>query len=139
MKVKTSGGSEEELKKSASRKLPKAGWYDGEIEDALETTSQNNNDMFKCTVSFTDAAQVKFTLTTYLLDTPKTGLVLRHACLARGVLAKFEESRSVDASDLPGPVRVKIGIEKRRGWADRLKVEDFAAVDSSVVALHRAG
>jgi hypothetical protein len=139
VEVNTSGRSEEELRKAARRKLPKAGWYDGDIEDALETTSQNNNEMFKCTVSFVDQAGEKWTLTTYLLDTPKTGLIFRHACAARGVLAKFEAG-SVDQSDLPGPVRIKIGIEKRRGWPDRLIIEDYAApASASVVNLRSAG
>ena len=141
--MKTSGGSEEELRKSASRKrkLPKAGWYNGDIEDALETTSQNNNEMFECTVSFTDASAEKWTLRTYLLDHPKnpqTGLVLRHACAARGVLAKFE-SGSVDQSALPGPVRVKIGVEKRRGFRDRNVILDYEAAASEVVNLRSVG
>jgi hypothetical protein len=36
-------------------------------------------------------------------------------------------------------VRVKIGIERHRGWPDRLVIEDYAApADSSVVTLHRS-
>jgi hypothetical protein len=136
--MRTSGGSEDDLKKAARRKLPKAGWYDGDIEDAVETTSQAGNDMFKCTVSFLDLAGEKWSLTVYLLDTPKTGLLLRHACAARGVLAKFEVAKSVDQSDLPGPVRLKIRIRKQRGWPDKLEVEDFAPAESSVVPLRVA-
>lgn len=135
--MKTSGKSEEELRKAARPKKFPTGWHDGEIEDAQETTSQNNNDMFRCTVSFFDRDGEKWSLTTFLLDTPKTGLVLRHACAARGVLEKFEAG-AVEASDLPGPCRVKVGIEKRKGWPDRLKVEDFAPPSSSSVVNLRA-
>jgi hypothetical protein len=143
--VRTPSGShgEEELRKAARRKkLPAEGWYDdGEIEDVTETTSQNGNDVFKCTVSFTDKARETWTLTTYLLDHPKnpqTGLLLRHACAARGVLAKFEAG-CVEASDLPGPARLLIRHRKQRGWPDRLEVADFAAPASSVVNLRSAG
>ena len=137
--VKTSGKSDAELVKSARRKkLPKPAWYDnGEIEEVTEDVSQAGNEMFKCLCSFVDAAGEKWTLTTYLTDTPKGGLLLRHACSARAVLAKFEDG-AVDQSDLPGPCRMKIGIEKGRGgWPDKLKVEDFAA-SGSVVPLVRA-
>jgi hypothetical protein len=138
--VKTSGKSEAELLKTARpKKLPKPGWYDGDIEDVAEDISKNNNEMFKGTAAFFDAAGEKWTLTFYLTDTPKGGLILRHACAARGVLEKFEAG-SVEASDLPGPVRVKVGIEKRKGWPDRLIVEDFAArAASSVVNFRSAG
>jgi hypothetical protein len=86
-----------------------------------------------------DAAGTEWTLFDYLTDTGKGGLKLRHACAARGVLAQFEAG-SVDASDLPGPVRVKIGIEKRRGWPDRLIILDYAAAAASgVVNLRAAG
>jgi hypothetical protein len=57
-------------------------------------------------------------------------------CGARGGV-KYAAG-SVDASDLRGPVRLKLGLEKRRGMPDRLKVEDFAPVASSVISLNRA-
>lgn len=135
MRTPSGSKSEAELRKAARPKNLPTGWQDGEIEDALETTSQNNNEMFKCTVSFIDHDGEKWSVVTYLLDTPKTALVFRHACAARGVLAQFE-SGSVDASDLPGPVRVKVKIRKQKGWPDRLEVEDFAPpAASSVVQL----
>ena len=125
--MRTSGKSDAELLKDARpKKFPKTGLYDGDIEQVTEEVSKNNNEMFKCIVTFDDASNEKWTLTVYLTDTPKGGWLLRRCCAARGVLAKFEAG-SVDQSDLPGPVRLKIGIEKgRRGWPDRLIVEDFA-------------
>jgi hypothetical protein len=67
-------------------------------------------------------------------------LKLRHCCAARGaeVLAKFEAGL-IEASDLPGPVRVKIGIEKRRGFRDRNVILDYEAVGSAVVAFAKTG
>ena len=94
--------------------------------------------MFRVKVVLTEAAGTFF-LFDYLTDTDKGGLKFRHCCAARGVLAKFEAG-SVDASDLPGPVRIKIGIEKRKGWPDRLIVLDYmAAAASPVVNLRAAG
>lgn len=144
MRTPSGNQSEEELRKAAHRKkLAEEGWYVGEIEDVSETTSKQENDMFKGTASFTDKLGERWTVPLYLLDHPKrpeTGLLLRHACAARGpdVLAKFQAG-SVDASDLIGPVRLKIRHRKQRGWPDRLEVCDFAAVDSSVVPLRTAG
>ena len=137
--MKTSGKSDAELLKAARPKKLPTGWHDGDIEEVTEAVSQRGNEMFKCLCSFVDATGEKWALTVYLTDTPKGGLILRHACAARGVLAKFEAG-AVDQSDLPGPVRMKIGIEKRPRWPDRLIVEDFAppAAASSVVALHRS-
>jgi hypothetical protein len=139
VRVTSGGKSEAELTKAARPKKLPTGWFDeADIEDVVETTSQNNNDMFKSTVSFVDHAGEKWSVIAYLLDTPKTALLFRHACAARGaeVLAKFEAG-SVDASDLLGPVRVELKIRKQKGWPDRLEVEDFAPPASSVVALHR--
>src|ERR1700730_12931157 len=136
--MRTSGRSKSELVKAASRKLPKPDWYDSNISEVTEDTSKRGNEMFKATVVFFDAAGEEWTLTDYLTDTAKGGLKFRHACAARGVLAKFEAG-SVDQSDLPGPVRIKIGIEKRRGWPDRLVIEDYAAPAASSVVNLRAG
>lgn len=137
--MKTSGKSEVELKRSANRKMP-TGWQDdAEIEEVTEDVSQAGNEMFKCLCAFVDAGGHKWNLTVYLTDTEKGAWLLRRACQARGVVQKYD-AQCVDQSDLPGPVRLKVGIEKRKGWADRLKVEDFAARDSSpVVQLRSAG
>ena len=78
--------------------------------------------MLVATVVFTDLDGAEWTLTDYLTDTDKGGLKFRDACAARGVLDKFEAGY-VEASDLPGPVRIKVGVEKRRGCAQILPVE----------------
>ena len=134
--MRTSGQSESELVKAAQRKLSKPGDYDADIPEVAEGESKRGNDMFVATVVFTDA-DTEWTLTDYLTDADKGGLKFRNACAARGVLDKFEAGY-VEASDLPGPVRITVGVEKRRGWPDRLVVLDYAA-RGDVVTLRRAG
>jgi hypothetical protein len=131
--MRTSGKPESVLAKEANRKLPRPDWYDASITEVMEDTSKRGNEMLKATVVF-DAAETEWTLFDYLTDTAKGGLKLRRCCAARGMAAKFEAG-FVEASDLPGPVRVKLGIEKRRGWPDRLVIEDYAAPAAEVVAL----
>jgi hypothetical protein len=95
--------------------------------------------MMKLTVIVDDGDGEQRTFTDYLTDTAFGGVKLRHCCAARSVLAKFE-SGSIDQSDFPGPVRVKIGVEKRRGYPDRNVIEDYAAAAASpVVNLRAAG
>jgi hypothetical protein len=136
--VKTSGRSEAEAVKAASRKLLKSAWYDATISEASEQESRRGNETMKLTVVVDDGAGEQRTFTDYLTDIGLGSLKLRHCCAARGVLVKFETG-AIEQSDFPGPVRVKIGVEKRRGYADRNVIEDYAAVDSSVVTLRAAG
>jgi hypothetical protein len=136
--VKTSGRSEAEAVKAASRKLLKSAWYDATISEASEQESRRGNDMMKLTVVVDDGAGEERTFTDYLTDTAFGGAKLRHCCAARGVLAEFEAG-SIDQSDFPGPVRVKIGVEKKRGYPDRNVIEDYAAAESGVVTLRAAG
>lgn len=129
----TSGKSDAELIKDARRKKisqNQVGWRDGDIEEVSEDISQNGDPMFKCLCSFVDAAQEKWSLTVHLVDKGKGAFILRRLCTARGVAAKYDAG-SVDASDLVGPVRMKTAIDRRRGWPDRLKVEDFAPLASA--------
>jgi hypothetical protein len=133
--MKTSGRDEATAAKDANRALLKLGKYDGVIREVSEYISPGGNETMKCIVDVAGR-----TFTDYLTDTELGGLKLRHACAARGadVLAKFTAG-SIEASDLPGPVRVKIGIEKKRGFRDRNIILDYEAVDSSVVAFAKAG
>jgi hypothetical protein len=136
--VKTSGRSEAEAVKAATRKLLKAAWYEAEISDASEQQSRRGNDMMKVTVIVDDGAGGQRTFTDYLTDTNLGGVKFRHACAARGVLAKFE-SGLIDQSDFPGPLRVRIGVEKgKAGFGPRNVIEDYAAADSSAVNLRAA-
>src|SRR5271168_4551192 len=131
--MKTSGRDEATAAKDANRSLLKLGKYDGVIREVSEYISPGGNETMKCIVDVAGR-----TFTDYLTDTELGGLKLRHCCAARGVLAKFAAG-SIEASHLPGPVRVKVGIEKRRGFRDRNVILDYEAVDSSVVAFEKAG
>jgi hypothetical protein len=131
--VITSGRSEEAAAKDANRALLKLGKYDGTITEVSEYVSDRGNETLKAIVEVAGR-----TFTDYLTDTELGGLKLRHCCAARDVLAKFEAGL-IEASDLPGPVRVKIGIEKgKRGFRDRNVILDYEAVDSAVVAFPKA-
>ena len=131
--MRTSGRSEAEAVKAASRKLLKSAWYEGTISEASEQQSRRGNDMMKITVVVDDGAGEHRTFTDYLTDTPLGGVKLRHACAARGVLAKFE-SGLIDQADLPGSLRVKVGVEKGKGgFGPRNVLEDYAEADLSVV------
>ena len=131
--MKTSGRSEELAARDANRALLKNGTYDAVISEISEYISPRGNDTLKCIV----IAEGR-TFTDYLTDTDLGGLKLRHCCAARGVLAKFDGG-SIDPSDLLGPVRVKIGIEKKRGFRDRNIIEDYAPVAAAVTPLHAVG
>ena len=112
--MKTSGRSEEAAAKDANRALLKLGKYNGTITEVSEYVSDRGNETFKAIVEVAGR-----TFTDYLTDTELGGLKLRHCCASRGVLAKFDAGL-IEASDLPGPVRVEIGIEKgKRGFRDR--------------------
>jgi hypothetical protein len=136
--MKTSGRSDAELVKAARHKnLPRPAWVDGEIEEVIEDISQKEKEMFKCRCSFLDAEGEKWTIRVNLVDEGKGALLLRRLCTARGVAEKYDAG-SVDSNDLLGPCRMKIGIQKRRGWPDRLIAEDFAPPASSPVVNIRA-
>ena len=61
----------------------------------------------------------------YLTNTPLGALRLRHACEAVGALDRYNAGE-ISASDFLGhTVRVKIGVEKKRGYAPRNIIEDY--------------
>jgi hypothetical protein len=75
----------------------------------------------------------------HLSNTPLGALRLRRACEAVGALNRYN-SGEISPSDFVGhTVRVKIGIEKRRGYAPRNIIEDYAASEAHVVNLREVG
>ena len=71
----------------------------------------------------------------YLTNTPLGALRLRHACEAVGTLDRYNAGE-ISASDFVGhTVRVKIGVEKKRGYAPRNIIEDYAVSEARVVSL----
>jgi hypothetical protein len=106
--------SEKEI--ADGRLLPK-GEYDFEIIDATEKKSAANNDMIELKVRVSDGTGHSRTLTDYLI--PKRPEKLRNCCAACGFLDKYE-SGSLSDDDFPGKRgKLKLGIEKKRGYPDR--------------------
>lgn len=121
---------------ASRRTLLAPGWIDGAvIREAAERPSARGNDMIELTVAVPDGRGGERLFKDYLTSTPLGALRLRHACEAVGALDRYT-SGEISASDFPGhAVRVKIGIEKRRGYAPRNIIEDYAATEARVVSL----
>jgi hypothetical protein len=64
-------------------------------------------------------------------------VLLRHCAEACGSLSQYEQGELLP-QHLLGPVQVKIGIRKDRGWPARNVIEDFRAAETSVVQLRSA-
>jgi hypothetical protein len=136
--MKTTPRSAEEAAKVSRRALLPAGWHDGRIAEAVEKPSKRGNDMIEITVIVPDADGNERTLRDWLTDSSLGALKLRHAAEAVGALAKYEAGQ-IGQGDLAGhDVRVKVSIEKRRGYPDSNRIEDYAATPGRVVNL-RAG
>jgi hypothetical protein len=124
--------------RSASRRVMLSGWHEARIVHAHEALSKRGNDMIEISVAVVDAEDRTFR--DWLTDTPLGGLKLRHACEAVGALERYD-SGEIGAEDFPEghTLRIKIGIEKKRGYPDREVIEDYAASSASVVTLRSAG
>lgn len=136
--MKTTPRTEEVAQRVSRRALLSAGMHDARITEAAEKPSKRGNDMIELAVVVRDAAGDDRTLTDWLTDSSMGALKLRHAAEAVGALAKYEAG-DISAADFPGPVRVKIGVEKKRGYPDRNVILDYAAAVSGVVNLRAAG
>jgi hypothetical protein len=137
--MKTSGRSESEAQKAASPRLLRTGWHDAEFREAIEKASKAGNDMIEALVVIRDADGNEREFRDYLTDKGMGALKLRHACTAVGALDKYEAGE-ISAADFPGrSCRVRLGIEKKRGFRDRNIIEDYAAADASVVRLKEVG
>jgi hypothetical protein len=131
--MKTTPRSETEARKAARPVLLRTGWHDGEFREAAERQSKRGNDMIEVVVAVREGDGNEREFRDYLTDAGMGALKLRHACMAVGVLDKYEAGE-IGAADFPGHAcRVKLGVEKKRGYPDRNVIEDYAA--SSVVAL----
>jgi hypothetical protein len=96
--------------------------------------------MIELGVVVTDANGDKRTLRDWLTDSALGAAKLRHAVEAVGALVKYDAGE-IGPNDFQGRyVRVKIGVEKKRGFAPRNVIEDYAtSAVSSVVTLRSAG
>jgi hypothetical protein len=132
--------NEAEAERTAKRALLAVGWHDGEITEAVEKRSKRGNEMIEVTVIIPAADGTERTLRDWFTDSPLGALKLRHAAEAVGALAKYE-SGEIGQAEFPGhAVRVKVSIEKRRGYPDANRIEDYAAATAGrVVNLRGAG
>jgi hypothetical protein len=136
--MRPSGRSESELQKAAKPTLLRRGWYDGEFSEVTERLSQQGNEMFDVRVVINADGNTR-EIRDFLNDTKRGGLKFFHACAAVGVGAKYEAEQEISPYDFIGKVvRVKIGVEKRRGFPDRNCIEDYEAPAAEVVKLRSA-
>jgi hypothetical protein len=101
----------------------------------VERPSARGNNMLDLTIAVPDGKGSERLFKDYLTNAPFGALRLRHACEAVGALDRYQ-SGEISASDFPGHnVRIKIGIERKRGYAPRNVIEDYAASEARVVNL----
>ena len=139
--MKTRAYTETEALEASRRTLLAPGWTDGAvIREAEERTStRSGNEMIELVVAVPDGRGGERMLKDYLTSTSLGELRLRRASEAVGALMRYN-SQEISASDFPGhTVRVKIGVEKKRGYAPRNIIEDYQSVsESHVVSLRGA-
>jgi hypothetical protein len=141
MPMKITPRSEAEAQRESRRKPLPSGWHDARITEAVEKlAAKSGKPMIEVAAIVQDAEGGERTLRDWLNDSPLGAAKLRHACEAVGALARYE-SGEIGQADFPGhDVRVKLGIEKRRGYPDRNVIEDYAAVAAApVVNLREVG
>jgi hypothetical protein len=123
---------------AASRRVMLTGWHEARIVQAHEGRSKAGNPMIEISVAVADAdGNERIFRATGSLTLRWAALKLPRACAAVGALGRYE-SGEIGAADFDGQsLRVKIGIEKKRGYPDCNVIED-AASSASVVNLHSA-
>jgi hypothetical protein len=137
--MKLTPRTEIEAQKVSHRALLHAGWHDGHIIEAVEKLSKRNTPMIELAVIVPDADGNERTLPDWLTDAGAGALRLRHAAEAVGAMPQYEAGE-LSQADFPGhEVRVKISIEKRRGYADANRIDDYAAATAGHVVNLRAG
>jgi hypothetical protein len=117
--------SETEARKVSQRKLLPAGEYPARITEAVETTSKAGNEMIELLVAVRGADGGEREFRDWLVGNDRGALKLRHAAEAVGALEKYQAGE-IGQADFPGHnVRVKIIVEKRRGYPDQNRIEDY--------------
>ena len=137
--MKPSGRSESQLQKAARPTQARPDWYDGKFGEVIERLSQRQNEMFDARVIIRLADGTTLEIRDFLTDAGRGGLKFYRACCAVGIGEKYQTKQEISAADFIGrTVRVKIGIEKKRGFQDRNIVDDYAAPAAEVVNLRSA-
>jgi len=122
--------SEAEARKASERMLLAAGFYLGRIIEAAEKVSNAGNETIELLVAVdnADGSGREFFIRDWLVGNDRGALKLRHAAEAVGQLARYQAGE-IGPEDFPGhDVRVKVIIEKRRGYPDQNRIEDYRHV-----------
>jgi hypothetical protein len=132
--------SDDEAKRASSPGVLKPGWYPFRIIEAVERPDKNGRDMIELTGVVRTAHDAERQMRDWLIDHDKGALKLRHCCEAVGALDKYNAGEEISQDDFPGhDVQVKIVVEKRRGFPDQNRIQDYRpASAASVVNLTRA-
>jgi hypothetical protein len=137
--MKLTPRTEIEAQKVSHRALLHVGWRDGRITEAVEKPSKRGNDMIQLTVIVLDEDGNERTLPDWLLDSGPGALKLRHAAEAVGAMPQYEAGELTQAQFPAHDVRVKISVEKRRGYPDANRIDDYAVATAGHVVNLRAG
>jgi hypothetical protein len=134
--MKTPAYTEAAAIEAARRTLLAPGWIDGAmIREAVERPSARGNDMIEVVIAVPDGRGGERLFKDWLTSMPLGALRLRHATEAVQKLDRYSAGE-ISASDFVGhAVRVKIDVEKKRGYAPRNVITDYAKSESSVVSL----
>jgi hypothetical protein len=137
--MKLTPRTEIEAQKVSHRALLHAGWHDGRITVAVEKLSKRNTPMIELEIIVLDADGNERTLRDWLTDAGLGALKLRHAAEAVGAMPQYQAGE-LSQAEFPGhDVRVKISVEKRRGYPDANRIDDYAAATAGDVVNLRAG
>ena len=104
-----------------------AGVFSFEILEAWEKTSQAGNPMFELKVQISNGNGISRTLADYLLPKGVRAEKLLHCAIACGLRHEYD-SGSLPASSFVGKRgRLRLGLEKKKGFPDRNVIEDYLA------------
>jgi hypothetical protein len=136
--MKTTPHSEAEAQNLSRRKLLSAGWHDARILESCEKPTRQGRDMIELLVGVIDADGIERQLRDWLTDSTLGAAKLRHACEAVGALARYEAGE-IGQADFPGHTcRVRISIDKKKGYPERNMIDDYAATAAHVINLRGA-
>ena len=130
--MKTTPRSEADAKRASRPELLRPGWTEGEIREASEHRSQRGNHTIELFIAIAAPDGAERLFKDWLTSAPLGALKLRHAVEAVGALAQYDAGE-ISANSFVGHLcRVRIAIEKKRGYPDRNIIIDYAAANSRV-------
>jgi hypothetical protein len=119
--------SESAALEASRRTLLPTGWIDGAtIRDAVERPSARGNEMTELTIAVPDGRGGERLFKDYLTNAPLAALRVRHISEAVGALEHYNSGEIEPQYFVGHTVRVKVGVEKRRGYPPRNIIVDYA-------------